>query len=83
MSFSLEIPDRINSFRHLTIYRYCISWHHFIPKWEIFLVVLPCFQVFGGVILSLVPLSISVPLIILSHFQPAKLLATIQKHNIA
>ncbi|KAF9519443.1 hypothetical protein BS47DRAFT_1337294, partial [Hydnum rufescens UP504] len=50
MSLSLEIPNRIlNSFRHSTIYNYCIGWRHFIPKREILLAVLPCFQVFGGV----------------------------------
>ncbi|KAF9518817.1 hypothetical protein BS47DRAFT_1414760, partial [Hydnum rufescens UP504] len=38
---------------------------------------------FGGVVSSLAPLSIGVPLIILPRFQPAAFLATIQKHNIA
>ncbi|KAF9504141.1 hypothetical protein BS47DRAFT_1355506, partial [Hydnum rufescens UP504] len=84
MSLSLEIPNRIvNSFRHSTIYNYCIGWGHFIPERDILLAVLPCFQVFGGVVSSLAPLSIGVPLIILPRFQPAAFLATIQKHNIA
>jgi acyl-CoA synthetase (AMP-forming)/AMP-acid ligase II len=38
---------------------------------------------FGGVAISLAPLSIGVPLIILPRFQPATFLATVQKHNIA